>query len=129
MERTPGQIGRGERSAAAAAVSCSLAWPPHATLKEIMITTSNRPLDHRRYNCRPITATNAYDLLTSETMLKIALDELAALEPTARQLRLGEIFDKTYFKHEAKEQRAGEIGTSQNYLEYLGPPEIVEICS
>jgi hypothetical protein len=51
------------------------------------------------------------------------------MEPTERQLRLGEIFDQTYVKHEAKEQRAGEIGTSQNYLEYLGTPEIAEIFS
>ncbi len=46
-----------------------------------------------------------------------ALAILAEMEPTERQLRLGEIFDQTYVKHEAKEQRAGEIGTSQNYLE------------
>ena len=37
--------------------------------------------------------------------------------------------EQIYLKHEAKEQRAGEIGTSQNYLEYLGPPEIAEIFS
>ncbi len=78
---------------------------------------------------RPITATNAYDLLTSKTELEIALAELAALEPTVRHLRLAEIFEQTYLKHEAKEQRAGEIGTSQNYLEYLGTPEIAEIFS
>ena len=34
-----------------------------------------------------------------------------------------------YLKHEAKEQRAGEVGTSQNYLEYLGTPEIAEVFS
>ena len=78
---------------------------------------------------RPITATNAYDLLTSKTDLEIALAELAALEPTVRHLRLAEIFEQTFLKHEAKEQRAGEIGTSQNYLEYLGTPEIAEIFS
>ena len=78
---------------------------------------------------RPITATNAYDLLTSKTELEIALAELAALEPTVRHLRLAEIFEQTFVKHEAKEQRAGEIGTSQNYLEYLGTPEIAEIFS
>jgi hypothetical protein len=78
---------------------------------------------------RPVTATKAYDLLTSETELKAALAEMAALEPTVRRLRLAEIFEKTYLGHEAKEQRAGEIGTSQNYLEYLGTPEIAEIFS
>jgi hypothetical protein len=78
---------------------------------------------------RPVTATNAYDLLTSENELKAALAKLTELEPTARRIRLAETLEQTYLKHEAKEQRAGEIGTSQNYLEYLGTPEIAEIFS
>lgn len=79
---------------------------------------------------RPVTATNAYDLLTSETSLTAALNSLRDVEPpTLRRARLAETLDKTYLKHEAKEQRAGEIGTSQNYLEYLGTPEIAEIFS
>ncbi len=78
---------------------------------------------------RPTTATNAYDLLTSEKELKVALDKLTTLEPTERRIRLAETLEQTYLKHEAKEQRAGEIGTSQNYLEYLGTPEIAEIFS
>ena len=36
---------------------------------------------------------------------------------------------RTYINHEAKEQRAGEIGPSQNYLEYLGTPAIAEVFS
>jgi len=78
---------------------------------------------------RPTTATNAYDLLTSETQLKAALDKLTELEPSERRIRLAETLEQTYLKHEAKEQRAGEIGTSQNYLEYLGTAEIAEIFS
>jgi hypothetical protein len=78
---------------------------------------------------KPVTATNAYDLLTSETALKAALEKLTELDPTERRIRLAETFEQTYLKHEAKEQRAGEIGTSQNYLEYLGTPEIAEIFS
>ena len=78
---------------------------------------------------RPVTATNAYKILTSETELKAALEELAKLDSTERRIQLAEIFDQTYIKHDAKEQRAGEIGTSQNYLEYLGTPEIAEIFS
>lgn len=78
---------------------------------------------------RPVTATNAYDLLTSERELKASLDKLTELEPTERRIRLAETLEQTYLKHEAKEQRAGEIGTSQNYLEYLGTPEIAEIFS
>ena len=75
---------------------------------------------------RPVTATNAYDLLTSETALKAALEKLTELEPTERRARLAEVFEQTYINHQAKEQRAGEIGTSQNYLEHLGTTEIAE---
>jgi hypothetical protein len=78
---------------------------------------------------RPVTATNAYHLLTSEKELKAALGKLTQVEPTVRRIRLAETFEQTYLKHEAKEQRAGEIGTSQNYLEYLGTQEIAEIFS
>jgi hypothetical protein len=78
---------------------------------------------------KPVTATNAYDLLTSAEALKAALDKLAEGDPNERKLKLAEILEQTYLKHEAKEQRAGEIGTSQNYLEYLGTPEIAEIFS
>lgn len=78
---------------------------------------------------KPVTATNAYDLLTSETALKAALEKLTELDPTERRIRLAETLEQTYLKHEAKEQRAGEIGTSQNYLEFLGTPEVAEIFS
>lgn len=75
------------------------------------------------------TPTNAYALLTSEIKLKEALNKLTDVEPSPRRIQLAEIFEQTYLNHEAKEQRAGEIGTSQNYLEYLGTPEIAEIFS
>lgn len=78
---------------------------------------------------RPVTATNAYDLLTSEKELRAALEKLTEQDPTERRIRLAETLEQTYLKHEAKEQRAGEIGTSQNYLEFLGTPEIAEIFS
>jgi hypothetical protein len=78
---------------------------------------------------RPATPTNAYVLLTSEKQLRTALDKLTELDPTERRVRLAETLEQTYLNHEAKEQRAGEIGTSQNYLEYLGTPEIAEIFS
>lgn len=77
----------------------------------------------------PPTPTNAYMLLTSEKELKGALDKLTELDPTERRIRLAETLEQTYLKHEAKEQRAGEIGTSQNYLEYFGTPQIAEIFS
>jgi len=75
------------------------------------------------------TPTNAYALLTSEKELEAALTKLTEKEPTHRRIRLAEVLEQTYLKHEAKEQRAGEIGTSQNYLEYLGTPEVAEVFS
>jgi hypothetical protein len=78
---------------------------------------------------RAPTPTNAYALLTSTKELEAALAKLAEKPTTQRQLQLAEIFDQTYLKHDAKEQRAGEIGTSQNYLEFFGTPEIAEIFS
>ena len=78
---------------------------------------------------RPVTATNAYELLTSEKALKAALDDLTKKEPSLRRIQLAEIMEKNYLQSEAKEQRAGELGTSQNYLEYLGTPEVAEIFS
>ena len=78
---------------------------------------------------RPATATNAYILLTSPAEMDKALHQLADLAPSANRVRLAEQIDRTYLQHEAKEQRAGEIGTSQNYLEFLGTPEIAEVFS
>jgi hypothetical protein len=79
---------------------------------------------------RPVTATNAYDLLTTEESMTSALAALAAMNTTDRRVQLSALLDKTHAKNnEAKEQRAGEIGTSLNYLEYLGTPEIAEIFS
>lgn len=75
------------------------------------------------------TPTNAYRLLSSEDELLNSLKRLADLDANPRRLQLAEIFEKTYLRHEAKEQRAGELGTSQNYLEYLGTPEIAEVFS
>ncbi len=78
----------------------------------------------------PVTATRAYQLLTSSTAVEKALETLREkVESTLYRARLAEIFEKTYVNHEAKEQRAGEIGTSQNYLEYLGTAEIAEVFS
>lgn len=75
------------------------------------------------------TPTNAYALLTSQKELEAALAKMTEQEPTLRRIRLAEVLEQTYLKHEAKEQRAGEIGTSQNYLEYLGTPEVAEVFS
>jgi hypothetical protein len=78
---------------------------------------------------RPTTATNACTLLTAPLEMEGALRQLAEKEPNARRVQLAEQLQRTYVQHEAKEQRAGEVGTSQNYLEYLGTPEIAEVFS
>lgn len=78
---------------------------------------------------RPVTPTNAYMLLTSTMELQAALSKLAELEPTTRRLQLAEVLQQSYLNHDSKDQRAGEVGTSQNYLEYLGTPEIADVFS
>ena len=79
---------------------------------------------------RAPTPTNAYMLLTSQTELMGALQKLAELDPPSkRRLNLAEVLQQTYLNHAAKEQRAGEVGTSQNYLEHLGTPEIADVFS
>lgn len=78
---------------------------------------------------KPATPTNAYTLLTSQTELLGALKKLTELDPNPRRQKIADVFQNSYLQHEAKEQRAGEIGTSQNYLEYLGTPEVAEVFS
>jgi hypothetical protein len=77
----------------------------------------------------PPTTTNAYMVLSSREHLLQALGKLAALEPNPRRQKIADVFQSTFLQHEAKEQKAGEVGTSQNYLEYLGTPEIAEVFS
>jgi hypothetical protein len=78
---------------------------------------------------QPATATNAYRLLTVKAEMEGALRKLAEGTPTPRIQELADALQQGFLMHEAKEQRAGEIGTSQNYLEYLGTPEIAEVFS
>jgi hypothetical protein len=77
----------------------------------------------------PPTPTNAYMLLSSKEHLMQALEKLASKDPNPQRQKIADIFQGTFLQHEAKEQKAGEVGTSQNYLEYLGTPEIAEVFS
>jgi len=81
------------------------------------------------YLKRPITATNAHRVLTSKTYRDEALGELAKQDTTAKILALTNHLAATFDESTAKEQSAGEVGTSQNYLEYLGTPQIAEVFS
>lgn len=78
---------------------------------------------------RPPTATNAYKLLTVKSEMEGALNKLAEGTPTKRSQELADALQQSFLQHEAKEQKAGEVGTSQNYLEYLGTPQIAEVFS
>ena len=78
---------------------------------------------------RPVTATRAYELLSAEPVMAEALQGMTKLEDSARRLQLVATLEQTFLHHEAKEQRAGEIGTAQNYLESLCTPEIAEVFS
>ncbi len=89
----------------------------------------SRALELLHHIGRAPTATNAYALLSSDEAMKAAISKLRDVGITQQHIRLADALDQTFVKHEAKEQRAGEIGTSQNYLEYLGTPEIAEVFS
>jgi hypothetical protein len=78
---------------------------------------------------RPVTATRAYELLCSASAMAEAIDKMRTMDYSERRVRLVAALEQTFLLHEAKEQRAGEIGTAQNYLEYLGTPEIAEVFS
>ncbi|MGC4073990.1 MAG: hypothetical protein QM760_16060 [Nibricoccus sp.] len=81
------------------------------------------------YLRRPVTATNAHLVLTSKAYRDVALVELGKQDTTARILALTNHIAATFDESTAKEQSAGEVGTSQNYLEYLGTPQIAEVFS
>jgi hypothetical protein len=78
---------------------------------------------------RAVTPTNAYSLLTSPNQLKIALMELTKKDSTMRRQRIAESLNSSFVDQVAKDQKAAELGTSQNYLEFLGTPEIAEVFS
>ena len=73
------------------------------------------------------TPTNCYQLLTSHVELQAALKQLS--KPSDRAIKLADHFQNSILKHTSLDQQAGEVGTSQNYLEYLGTPAIAEVFS
>jgi hypothetical protein len=79
---------------------------------------------------RPVTASAAYKLLTDEQAMNDALAELLREDQrTSRREDMHGLLSQTYLHHEALEQKAGELGTAQNFLEYLTTPEIAEVFS
>jgi len=78
---------------------------------------------------RKPTPTNCYKLLSSTEEIQEALQELRRCQPADRHDKLTEHFDYNFLQHKSPDQRAAELGTSQNYLEYLGTPAIAEVFS
>ncbi len=79
---------------------------------------------------RPVTLVRAYHLLTSERILKEALDELEQSPPTEELIRLSDFFHSTFVEAKAHEQREGIEGTIKTYLGFFLDPDLAEVfCS
>ena len=79
---------------------------------------------------RPVTLVRAYHLLTSERILKEALEELEQSPPTEELIRLSDFFHSTFVEAKAHEQGEGIEGTIKTYLGFFLDPDLAEVfCS
>ncbi len=77
----------------------------------------------------PVTLVRAYHLLTSDRILKAALEELEQQQPTEDLIRLSDFFHSTFVDAKAHEQREGIEGTIKTYLGFFLDPALVEVFS
>ncbi len=78
---------------------------------------------------RPVTIVRAYHLLTTERLLKEALEELEQQAPTEELIRLSDFFHSTFVEAKAPEQREGIEGTIKTYLGFFLDPGLAEVFS
>ncbi|MEZ5325837.1 MAG: type IV secretion system DNA-binding domain-containing protein [Verrucomicrobiales bacterium] len=79
---------------------------------------------------RPVTLVRAYHLLTSERVLKEAVEQLEQNEPTEALIRLSDFFHSTFIEAKAPEQREGIEGTIKTYLGFFLDPDLAAVfCS
>ena len=78
---------------------------------------------------RPVTLTRACHLLTSDRLLREALDELAKRPPTESLIQLADFFHSTFVDAKAPEQREGIEGTIKTYLGFFLDPDIAAVFS
>ncbi len=79
---------------------------------------------------QPVTLIRAYHLLTSERILKGALEALEQQPPTEELIRLSDFFHSTFVEAKAHEQREGIEGTIKTYLGFFLDPDLAEVfCS
>ena len=79
---------------------------------------------------QPVTLTRAYHLLTTERILKNALELLEHKEPTTSLITLSDFFHSTFIESKAPEQREGIQGTIKTYLGFFLDPDLAAVfCS
>ncbi len=78
---------------------------------------------------RPVTLVRAYHLLTTDRVLKQALEELEKREATEALIRLSDFFHSTFIEAKAHEQREGIEGTIKTYLGFFLDPDLLEVFS
>ena len=78
---------------------------------------------------RPVTLVRAYHVLTSERVLKEAMEELEQSEPTDALIRLSDFFHSTFVEAKAPEQREGIEGTIKTYLGFFLDPDLANVFS
>lgn len=78
---------------------------------------------------RPVTLTRAYHLLTSDRILREALDELVQRPATEVLIQLADFFHSTFVDAKAPEQREGIEGTVKTYLGFCLDPDIAAVFS
>ena len=78
---------------------------------------------------RPVTLTRTYHLLTSDRLLREALDELIQRPATEALIQLADFFHTTFVDAKAPEQREGIEGTVKTYLGFFLDPDIAAVFS
>ena len=78
---------------------------------------------------RSVTLTRAYHLLTSDRLLREALDELTQRQATEGLIQLADFFHATFVEAKAPEQREGIEGTIKTYLGFFLDPDIASVFS
>ena len=79
---------------------------------------------------QPVTLTRAYHLLTTERILKNALELLEHQVPTNQLIALSDFFHSTFIEAKAPEQREGIQGTIKTYLGFFLDPDLAAVfCS
>ena len=78
---------------------------------------------------KPVTISRAYDLLTSNELIKQALDELRRQAPSDAKDGLIDFFETTFLHAKAYEQTEGIVGTIVVYLGFFKEKNLAKVFS